>query len=172
MPNYCECHLIVSGPSEDLKRFVVFVRDDKRAFSFDKIIPYPEPFRSLDKAQADWFAAPPRGSVTETEPPGGFGAGGREWREQNWGTKWDARDSVQFWYGRSAEYRFCTAYDPPKPVIVWAAALWPTLSFELNYYDRGQQIRGTLSIDAKDEYRPEVVIKEVETDDYCGMLGG
>lgn len=172
MPNYCENHLIVTGPPDDLARFVAAVRDDKRAFSFDRIIPYPERFRVLDKAWDDWFVAHPHDSATETEPRGGFDSGGREWREENWGTKWDALDSVQFWYARAAEYRFCTPYDPPKPVIRRAAELWPTLSFELNYYERGMQFHGTLCIYAKNALRAEAVIKEVETDDYCGMLGG
>lgn len=48
MPNWCENELEVTGPREDLDRFIQAVMSDRSKFDFDRVIPYPLAFKNQD----------------------------------------------------------------------------------------------------------------------------
>src|SRR3954471_12802801 len=48
MPNWCECDLYITGPKEELEKFLETVKSEESVFDFNRVIPYPEHFRELD----------------------------------------------------------------------------------------------------------------------------
>ena len=114
MPNWCENELTISGP--DVQKVLTAIRseahddEDARLLDFDRIIPYPEPYRALDQRAHEYQEKlraiakddPDRQSKLETlaaeydAEPGapwikdGFNSGGYEWCWSHWGTKWNA----------------------------------------------------------------------------------
>ena len=114
MPNWCENELTISGP--DVQKVLNAIRseahddEDARLLDFDKIIPYPEPYRALDQRAHEYQEKlraidkndPDQQSKLEAlaaeydAEPGapwikdGFNSGGYEWCCDQWGTKWNA----------------------------------------------------------------------------------
>jgi hypothetical protein len=83
--------------------------NDLRNFSFNKIAPQPE-----------WDAI---------ELPWG------DWRQEYWGTERPAREVDKERAQNRLQYRFWTAWSPPVPVIRTLAPLFPSVCFDLMYYD-------------------------------------
>lgn len=114
MPNWCENELTITGP--DVRKVMEAIRtesdedEDARILDFNRIIPYPEMYREMDRRAQTYrekFAAiakddPDREQKLEalaTEygvEPGapwikdGYNSGGYEWTCNAWGTKWNA----------------------------------------------------------------------------------
>ena len=85
MPNYCNNRIKLSGPEEDIKSLLDFIRSDDSIFDFEKVVPIPEEYLENGK----WY----------------------DWRVENWGTKWNCSDvSIN---GNSIE--FLTAWSPCPP---------------------------------------------------------
>lgn len=125
MPNWTTNHLYVYGERETLNKLIEFVHGcvspegESSVFDFDKIIPYPEPYRSMDANSAPnhWD---------------GFNNGGYKWCCNNWGTKWNAVDPVLDELSeRAIRFRFDTAWVRPDPVINALAKMYPTLIFKM-----------------------------------------
>jgi hypothetical protein len=59
-----------------------------------------------------------------------------DWANMNWGTKWNASDfkAIKDEPGRY-DCRFETAWNPPEPVYVRLADMFPNLCFEINGWD-------------------------------------
>lgn len=120
MPNWCENDLTISGP--EVQKVLAAIRspedeyEDERLLDFDRIIPYPEEFKALDRRNQEYQQKlsainkedPERAAKLSTlaaeygAEPGafwlkdGFNSGGYEWCINNWGTKWNAcRVSLQ-----------------------------------------------------------------------------
>ena len=128
MPNYCECDLYVSGPKDRLEEFLRAVAGKESFFDFDRLIPYPEKFRELDRLAEEWWKKAPE-ERTEPCPKDGFNHGGYGWRSNHWGTKWNVCE-VRLERGKwpqdgetdgRVSFHFTTAWSPPTPVIEHAA---------------------------------------------------
>ena len=39
MPNWCECDLYISGPKEELEKFLETVKSEESVFDFNRVIP-------------------------------------------------------------------------------------------------------------------------------------
>ena len=107
MPNWCECDLYISGPKEELEKFLETVKSEESVFDFNRVIPYPEHFRELDGPFKEWMTTPAE-ERTGPPPADGFNQGGYEWCLLNWGTKWNARraslcERTDAWESRRAE---------------------------------------------------------------------
>lgn len=144
MPNWCENELEVTGPREDLDRFIQAVMSDRSKFDFDRVIPYPLAFKNQDliaqtTREMGWKDSKGR------YPRDGFNSGGYNWCIANWGTKWWVGDVFFADYGTSLEYRFDTAWSPPNPVVERLIKDWPTLDFELHYKEVGMGFIGLLA---------------------------
>jgi hypothetical protein len=148
MPNWCENDLFVRGPCEAVREFLALANGD-RPLDFNRFVPYPEYFRTLDEIREAWdedCRTNPKGD-RGPRPVDGFNSGGYEWCIENWGTKWPANSVVveearECPAGLEVLIRFDTAWSPPKPVIVAASMLFPSLVFELRYFDGGAGFRG------------------------------
>ena len=118
MPNYCECDLYVSGPNDRLEEFLRAVAGEKSPFDFDRLIPYPEEFRELDRLAEEWGKKAPE-ERTDPCPKDGYNQGGYEWCVEHWGTKWNAcgvRVEVDDW-PQGGEAEGCVEFFFPHPVV-------------------------------------------------------
>ena len=91
MPNWCENDLTVEGKIARLKEFQEKMRGKDRHgeethLNEDALIPYPEEFRKMDEAAAQYLKEHP--DDWKNAPKDGFNSGGYEWCIENWGTKW------------------------------------------------------------------------------------
>jgi len=150
MPNHCSNCLIVNGPQEDIDRLIENVQGEKNhVIDFNKIVPIPKELKEttspsncpeLDKqfiadyGFADWYS----------------------WCVANWGTKWSSYDCGDWDHGGAhASWYFSTAWAPPVPVIAVLGPKYPTLTFELTYFEPGCCFAGRLFVhddEANDEY--------------------
>ena len=149
MPNWCDCDLYVSGPKDRLEKFLRGVAGEESSFDFDRLIPYPEEFRELDRLAEEWGKKAPE-ERTEPCPNDGYNQGGYEWCVEHWGTKWNAFgvriDLEKAMQGGEVDdcvkFSFSTPWSPPTPVIEHASEQFPELSFDLHYFECGAGFRG------------------------------
>ena len=151
MPNWCENELSVAGDPERVKAFRETVKGEE-PLDTNKLIPYPEHFRSLDEATHRWDEEHPvvdgklpEGVTWADRPQDGFNQGGYEWCLENWGTKRGFCDVevADEWEGR-VEFTFSTAWSPPRPLIKKMGEMFPDLDFELRYYEGSMGFQGSL----------------------------
>ena len=114
MPNWAENELTITGP--DVNKVLETMRSkaiddqDMRILDFNKIIPYPQIYRDMDKRAEEYRIKlnaiasddPERkeklealGAEYGVEPGApwikdGYNSGGYEWACENWMTKWNA----------------------------------------------------------------------------------
>lgn len=134
MPNWCENTVTITGSKEDIDNVIEFLKDAESEFSFDRIIPYPEPFRSMDdKAGAGKF-----------EPfDDGYNSGGYEWCSFNWGSKWPTYEvSCCRLSANEIQYSFDTPWAPPIGVLDELARKMPRLAIEAYYREPGMMFEG------------------------------
>lgn len=169
MPNWCSNTLTVSGPQEDLRRFISAARGREHSYNnfynnpwevFDEIrltsilsTPPEDSEREVDLSFHRLYPVPADvrswpyddgvtaqvAQVTGLKPPE---MSGYYWENKHWGVKWGASDSHLNDYGDSAEYTFDTAWGPPMEWIHYVANEWPTLGFSLAYEEPGMCFRG------------------------------
>jgi len=173
MPNWCECDFYISGPKEEVERYLETVKGEESVFDFNQLAPYPERFRGLDGQMHEWLRKPPE--EREALPPlDGFNQGGYEWRIANWGTKWNANDvrlvHESTWQneGRpalSVLVTFETAWAPPLPIVMKASEQFPELEFELRYFEGRMEFNGIFACKRGEVTRDE-------DGPYFGMRGG
>jgi hypothetical protein len=178
MPNWCENDLTITGPSGELKKFVELVKGKNSLMDANKLIPYPEEFRTLDEEATKWDREvrenkakdPNFSSLLENRPKNGFNSGGYEWCIDNWGTKWGFCEVKMISKSTTkpkgkVEYTFETAWSPPTPLIIKAGELFPSLRFEMLSYEGGMGFQATLVIEGGE-------VKVDGNDFYNGPRGG
>ena len=93
------------------------------------------------------------------------------WSIANWGTKWNALDP---YLGRcrkinesvmQRKIRFSTAWSPPTPIILAASIAFPSIEFELCFYDASSALQGKYVYVGGEEIH-------VEFRKYIGTRGG
>jgi len=155
MPNWCSCELDISGPVQELDRFMKIstsVEDngEPRVFSFMGSFPCPgELFK---------YTSPPRAQHGETELDYQnrvdrlmelYGcADWYTWCCNNWGTKWDACSPYVDWeMGENhAIIGFETAWAPPVDWLRNISHDFPELTFSLSYSEEGCAFEGDFII--------------------------
>ena len=161
MPNWCKCTLTIEGPGKAIEACLVSVKSDDSLFDFDRIIPYPDNFKQKDQLAEAWSTKHPEWwktpELVKERPIDGFNQGGNEWCVANWGTKWKAvdaslRDDCEHSIEDGSTFRrvridFCTAWSPPRPVILQASKFHPDLRFELLYFEPMSGLDGVLSFE-------------------------
>jgi hypothetical protein len=138
MPN--DCYNYLEAPDGDVSLIADYFSTRKRDYSslpdiylnFAKIIPYPD-----KKCRTD------------------------DWRNGNWGTKWNSYDGNVTEDGIS----FNTAWSPPTHVIV-ALAKQIGKSLRLIYDEPNMDFCGELSVDAKGLHCNKVYSPRSEAPDY------
>lgn len=148
MPNWCVNKLVVSGPKEEISKFKEAVKgkspvyyetekekqlyaslgldeknDSEKFFTLNSIVPVPE-----DVLQK------------------GYSEAGHKWQSENWGTKWDLNEEdIEFYESNTEDklfYEFDTAWSPPIPWVWNASKKFPSLGFEIMYFEPGMGFTG------------------------------
>src|SRR5882762_2500780 len=118
MANRCENDLWVAGDSKDIKKLLEHIKGNceeaEILFDFNKLIPYPQKFRDVDKAAA-------KEQDESKRPPDGFNSGGYQWCIENWGTMWnpywvEMGEISENGENSSVTIKFATAWSPPNPI--------------------------------------------------------
>lgn len=169
MPNWCSNTLLISGPQEELRRFISAARG--REHSYNDF--YIEPWEAFDEIRlASILSTPPEDSEREVvlsfhrlypvpsdvrswpydrgitaevakatglKPPD---LSGYEWENKYWGVKWGACDAQLNDHGNEVEYLFDTAWGPPIEWLNHVAEQWPGLSFSFRYEESGMGFCG------------------------------
>ena len=163
IPNWCENELNICGEHKDIKKFKEFARTEYKnedgkieinVLTTEKFIPYPTKFKKKDEKSENKLATD------------GFNSGGYEWCIENWGTKWgicsaEITDELE----SELAYFFESAWAPPTPVILEMSRKFPTLSFELRYFEQGVGFNGIFVAENGE------VLKDIEAE-YFGNRGG
>jgi len=126
MPNHCDQQVTITGP----RALVSQIEENLEEGRFCDLIS-PMPFEM-------WIAP----------DQGGLGAW-YEWRNENWGTKWDvcsveveiADSSLNRPDRRTLEFRCWTAWAPPIPI--WDRLVDLGCKVEADYQDEGGMFEGT-----------------------------
>lgn len=127
MPNWCNNYLMISGPYEDVKKFIDEAKSKEpdgteTVLSFEKHVPMKGP-------EEDWYNE----------------------HCNRWGTKWDACEpALDYTHDKEkttcgANYAFQTAWAPPCGWLVKVVELFPTLDFKMEYDEGGCECYGVSS---------------------------
>jgi hypothetical protein len=124
MPNWCENILTVSGPVEDVDRFMkaAKVEGDEYDLSLNALCPIP------DDEQANWY----------------------NWCVRHWGTKWDVDSKITYITEndgvKTVTYTFDSAWSPPielfSDAINGGDSLFDNLYVHLAYAESGMGFIG------------------------------
>ena len=168
MPNHVENDLRITGSKKELLRFKESAQDNECLLSANKFIPYPEEFVNLDKkakeydeARAKYEKSLQKNGESEKEArikaymdfpsiKDGYNSGGYDWCVKNWGTKWGMYETELIEENLNEDqdewnnlfYTFQSAWSPPLPVIRKMSELFPTLEFDLRYFEGGSGFNG------------------------------
>lgn len=156
MPNWCQNNLRVYGDSEQLsefKRKALTLRTDDgfttTELTFELLYPTPEelikrasPARQEDGESEEQFSTRIKRLKEE------YGASDwYEWRIENWGTKWDADETLILEDSVDELYLcFNTAWAPPTEWLKKVSLKFPNLNFVMDYMEEGQGYCGVLDI--------------------------
>ncbi len=225
MPNHCESDLTITGPVEDIKKFLeasYILPEPDESGEIEKVdgarpdgsylsllrAHYPMPSSlnitagsntdmataalfGTDRDVAYWTSmpwAPERGIVDRAsllayiektdskamqeariakENVKNYGhKDWYSWALAEWGTKWgDYETTLVKSEPKKIKISFQTAWGPPAPGLTKIAAKWPTLKFDLRYYEQGMGFKGQLVL------KGDEVLKE-EQGKYSGRRGG
>lgn len=191
MPNYCENDLLLQGPEEDIAALLEHVGTlrENPVFDFGVIIPYPEPFASMDKDYPDYFSerSDPAEYGRKMEAyrakwgtgADGYNGGGYDWCCSNWGTKSLGFDIARRDYMGRTILTFRTAWSPPSKSLLSAVAKqFPAMDFHLEYFERGLGFCGGFSIRSEEswcedrKWEPGLISDQWSSSDYNGRRGG
>lgn len=187
MPNHCHNDLYLRGPKADVAACLALIgadQDDPK-FDFSAVIPYPERLAQMDaECRAIRSAAPEERAAMLEAYDGkwgthsdGFNSGGYEWCVEHWGTKWGAYNVARRDYDGPC-VTFQTAWSPSKQIVVALAKRFQTITFALEYFERGMQVCGGFTCPAEDEFyedegewEPGVITSEWGSKEYGGIRG-
>lgn len=156
MPNHTANNFTVTGPKDDVLRFVAQIKGTDSDIDFNKVLPIPDELRGtsspsriqtqeeIDQIWAEWNKRKDEGKLSsfEMERPMGLGitqakydefilkygyADWYDWSIFNWGTKWNAYDVTEWSINECSEY---TASATIYYETAWspATALWLNVS--------------------------------------------
>ena len=149
MPNWCHNDLTVSGPLASREEFRIRSKSAEFELSFNSLVPIPDELRGEGERPAE--------AAIREERERKYGASSwPDWVDVNWGTKWDIASEYPepptFTEGDGTFlYSFYTAYAPPEAWLKKMAAMFPDLTFLLEYQEDGGFTAGAITAH-QDEY--------------------
>lgn len=160
MPNWCYNRVSIRASSKVLNEIEKFVAgkqyhlpteclftknkdvdlvESDCKFSFHSIIPQPDELL-MQRDPRRRSSVPYTGDRTDNDVmPDWY-----NWRNSNWGTKWEVSDVSMLKGASSLVYEFETAWAPPEPVIARLSHLFPTARITLSFYEPGCIGRGSV----------------------------
>ena len=162
MPNWCDNELRITGPPEQLDRFVQEARGVPPLYGPDRDTDNPP----LEEALCfhnlypvpDGLLERTYGASAEDEkdlPPVDGCRSGHDWEVRHWGTKWGPSDSCCEVLatgdgGGEVEYGFSTAWTPPLGFLQHVSTRFPELRFDLRYSEIGCAFQGRFIVQGGD----------------------
>lgn len=127
MGNRCYNKLEITGNRDSLQSLADYVNSAERVLDFQRVLPYPED------------------QVSENSTDGGYSE--TDWRNDHWGTKWNATDSSLKWENNEkAIFEFDTAWAPAIPITIALSMKYPDLVFTHRYDVSRMETRRTATI--------------------------
>tara|TARA_Y100000401_G_scaffold108354_1_gene103552 strand:+ start:3162 stop:3557 length:396 start_codon:yes stop_codon:yes gene_type:complete len=74
-----------------------------------------------------------------------------------WGTKWDIDAMVEDYCALWIQYKFDSAWSPPREAVLAASKRFPTLEFTLRYEEPGMQFIGAFLCKGGNIYKDECI---------------
>jgi len=165
MPNWCTNRVTLTGPAEEIDRFLTQAKQPYTYVEFDPIIfaygwdpkghkKVPERkhrvkpdvisfqnFVPMPDTMHIPSPAPTKGPIAAIAKENLEKYGSESWYDwacANWGTKWDAGDVLLTRFNpRIVELTFVTAWGPPGPVVEAIHEQFPKLSIRLSWREEG-----------------------------------
>lgn len=128
MPNHVYNTVTADGDEKVVELLDIAVHSEERPFDFNRIVPVPPIVEAICTGGLSL--------QTQLEHPH---RNWYDWQLANWGTKWNAYEFVATEPGR---YEFCSAWNPPIPVVRTLSTLFPELSITLIYQEEGEGFNG------------------------------
>lgn len=126
MPNYCHNNLHFSGDCDIINEIKNDIFNDELKLTFAKLLPTPSDLcKNYDKSLEE---------SNEFKEKYGFD-NWYDWRIHNWGTKWDAIDSVVNQDENNIRIFFDTAWCPPMNWIFYINKKYPNLNLSIKFID-------------------------------------
>lgn len=125
MPNHVSNRIIIDGPKElqsVLVSEITSIEGGEKQIDFKTLIPRPKHIYIGNLSREDEADFQSHNCWME-------------WSRKNWGTKWNAYETV-IQYGDILTIDFQTAWSVPYPFIIALSNTF-TMEFELKYYDEG-----------------------------------
>lgn len=176
MPNWCNTKLTVSGPTEEIDKFISGLkRDDNGILIMDSYLPCPEELReTVDGWSSDEEEQKKREELYASNIAKYGYKSWYDWQYSVWGTKWGDCDTTM---GQSSirddekvvEFYYQTAWGPMTNGFVEISKRFPNLLFLFAHDEEGGFFAGYEAI--KDGnvwehmYEPSEYPKEVDWDD-------
>lgn len=113
MPNHITNKLIISGELHLIEQIIgpdTDIEHEDYQLDFKRVVPYP-PGTDID--EFDWY----------------------NWHCNNWGTKWNAYETLISYDNDTVELTFQTAWSPPNIWFERTVELFPSLEFKLSWVD-------------------------------------
>jgi hypothetical protein len=170
VPNWCENDLTITGPEKDVAAFFDEAHGkgeggEPLVLDFNKFVPEPGTI-TRDLIQHPLYSSRAAESADD-----------QLWdycRRQHWGTKWQPASfyvedtevsegrlgAISAWGGEAeVMVTFDTAWSPPLPVVLAMSKKFPTLEFDLRYFECGCCFNGLFAckggevqVDKRGEY--------------------
>ena len=117
MPNWTSNSVLFVGKEKQLKTLQTMLKSKDNEFDFNNIIPMPKELEGTvsgsESAKPDWQ----KEQSQELKAKYGFD-NWYDWTWSNWGTKWNAVDTEAEQRDGTLMYRFNTAWDCPRQIVV------------------------------------------------------
>jgi len=131
VPNWCSTQIRITGPSSKINALVASTQSESRVLDFDKIRPTPAPLLAAKTEEerdenlkayghADWY----------------------DWRNANWGTKWNSDGEYAVQEPDSLYIEFLTAWGPPLEILDQVAEDNKELKIVASFEESGMDFRG------------------------------
>lgn len=156
MPNWCQNNLRVYGDTIEISEFkqatLKLVKEENletTEFTFEGLYPTPEELlNSISPAKIEDGETEEQFSARLKRLREEYGASDwYEWRIENWGTKWDADETLILEDSVDELYLcFNTAWAPPTEWLKKVSLRFPNLNFVMDYMEEGQGYCGVLDI--------------------------
>ena len=164
MPNWCSNTLMLEGSNDTIQQVLEFIKGDKdQIIDFEKIIPVP---LELSNSNAYIGVEAQRSDAEKTIAQNNIEKYGYpDWYYfciGEWGTKWNARDSV---LGNDNKICFDTAWSPPIPVLFKLSQMFPYIKLLMTYTSEQYDFIGRCEIqngevDDKIMFHENMITKE------------
>lgn len=172
MPNWCYNSATISGPKQDLDKFVQAITVSQG--EYDLTLPFPTPNELVEttaghytaEPNANWAKLLANGEITQewhdelvrknaegyAKDQANLAEYGYknwyDWNIDNWGTKWSPRvEDFDFHEDTvdgqwRVEVRYDTAWAPPTKLMMRLSTLFPTLTFHTTFDEESQAFVG------------------------------